>query len=254
MNVLIIEDEIKTARELKQLAETLRGDIRVLAILQSIKASVEWFNNNPPPDLILSDIQLADGLSFEIFKQAVIKAPVIFCTAFDEYAIHAFEANGIDYLLKPVDENRLLQSLEKYDTLKSLFSTEKTAYEKNLQQVAARLTSPWKNTLLIHFQEKIIPVKTTAISFIHYSNGIVAIYTGNQKYIYSSTMDELETMLSPESFFRANRQFIINRTNILNVEHYFSRRLLVKLSLPTPEHIIISKVRAPEFLHWMELA
>jgi len=253
MNVLIIEDEIKTARELKNLVEQLRHDITVVDTLPSVKESIQWFMSHNAPDLVFSDIQLADGLSFDIFKNTPVHTPVIFCTAFDEYAIRAFEANGIDYLLKPVDENRLMQALDKYEKLKDVFSTEKSDYEKKLENLLTQFSNNYKTTLLIHFQEKIIPVRTADIAFIHYSNGIAAIYTSNnQKYIMTSTLDELEAMLQPDLFFRANRQFIINRGAIVNIEHYFSRRLVVRLNIPSPENIIISKVRSVEFLQWME--
>lgn len=255
MNVLIIEDEMKTARELRSLVEDLRHDITVLDILPTIKSSIQWFGAHPAPDLVFADIQLADGLSFDIFKNTTVNTPVIFCTAFDEYAIRAFETNGIDYLLKPIDENRLQQALDKYDNLKDAFSTEKTNYEKKLENLLSQLSGNYKTTLLIHFQEKIIPVKTADIAFIHYTNGVTSIYTHtNQKYVMPSTLDELEAMLQPDVFFRANRQFIINRQAIVNIEHYFSRRLVVRLVNPTPENIIISKVRSAELLQWLEHA
>jgi two-component system response regulator LytT len=255
MNVLIIEDEIKTARELRSLVTALRNDIIVLDILPTVKGSIQWFASHPAPDLVFTDIQLADGLAFDIFKNTPINTPVIFCTAFDEYAIRAFETNGIDYLLKPIDENRLQQALDKYDNLKNAFSTEKTSYEKKLENLLSQFSGNYKTTLLIHFQEKIIPVKTADIAFIHYTNGVAGIYTHtNQKYVMPSTLDELEAMLQPDLFFRANRQFIINRQAIVNIEHYFSRRLVIRLTNPTPENIIISKVRSAELLQWLENA
>jgi two-component system, LytTR family, response regulator LytT len=253
MTILIIEDEIKTARELKSQVEALRPDITVVDLLPSVKAGIQWFSTHPSPDLVLSDIQLADGLSFDIYKHTRVTTPIIFCTAFDEYAIRAFEANGIDYLLKPVDETRLQQALDKYEQLKDLFSVEKSDYEKKLDNLLTRFAYNYKNTLLIHFQGKIIPVKTADIAFIHYANGIVSIYTHNrQKHVLTQTLDELETMLHPDHFFRANRQFIINRSAIVNVEHYFSRRLVVQLTVTAPENLIVSKVKSSDFLQWME--
>lgn len=253
MNVLIIEDEIKTARELRSLVEQLRDDITVLDILPTVRDSIQWFTSHQPPDLVFSDIQLADGLSFDIFKNTPVNTPVIFCTAFDEYAIRAFETNGIDYLLKPIDENRLLQALVKYEKLKGSFSNDKTNYEKKLESLLTQFTNNYKTTLLIHFQEKIIPVKTADVAFIHYSNGITSIYThASQKFVLPSTLDELETMLQPDLFFRTNRQFIINRHAIASIEHYFSRRLVARLTISTPENIIISKVRSVELLKWIE--
>lgn len=257
IKVLIIEDEIKTARELKMLIETLRTDMQVIEIIQSVKAGIRFFQEQQNPDLILSDIQLADGLSFNIFKESQVHGPIIFCTAFDEYAIRAFETNGIDYLLKPVDERKLQQSLEKYEKLKASFNTGTGAnsYEATLTKLFTQLKPHYKSTLLVHHKEKIIPVKTAEIAFIHYNNGIIHIYTANnQRYVITAILDELEATLDPLVFFRANRQFIINRQFIVEVEHYFTRRLTVRISIPTPEAVIISKVKASEFLHWMETA
>jgi len=253
MRALIIEDEPKVSKELKNIILNLRPDISVLSTLESVEDTVAWLQHHEAPDIIFSDIQLSDGLSFDIFKKVTIHTPVIFCTAFDEYAIRAFETNGIDYLLKPIDENRLQQALDKYDTLKDAFSTEKTSYEKKLENLLSQFPGNYKTTLLIHFQEKIIPVKTADIAFIHYTNGVTSIYThANQKFVLPSTLDELEGMLQPDQFFRANRQFIINRQAIVNIEHYFSRRLVVRLNISTPENIIISKVRSAELLQWIE--
>jgi two-component system, LytTR family, response regulator LytT len=253
MNILIIEDEAKTARELKKQVETLDDNIRVMDILPSVKSALQWFKNNAAPDLILSDIQLADGLSFDIFKSVEIHAPVIFCTAFDEYAIQAFETNGIDYLLKPVDETRLFQAIEKYRNFKKLFSGQPADYGEKLVKLSGQLDSSYKRSLLVYYREQIIPVRTADIRFIYAANGLVNIYTANDnQYVTQYTLDQLETMLNPQQFFRANRQFLINRELILNVEHYFNRRLYVKLMIETPEKIIISKIKAAEFLHWME--
>lgn len=251
--VLIIEDEIKTAKELKSLIENLRDDVEITAILSSIKSAVAWLNENPAPHLILSDIQLADGLSFEIYRQVNIACPIIFCTAFDEYAIQAFDANGIDYLLKPIDEEKLLRGLNKYDKQSHTNSLNNEVYKTQLDTLLQQMERPYKSSLLIHFQEKIIPVKTVDIDFIHSESGIVTIYTKDkQRYYTNHTLEALETMLNPTIFFKANRQFIINREAILNIEHYFTRRLVVKLNQTTPEQIIISKVKASDFLKWIE--
>jgi len=253
MNILIIEDEIKTARELKTLVLTLEHDAEVVAIIPSVKAALQWFKDNPPPDLVLSDIQLADGLSFDIFQYTAVTIPVIFCTAFDEYAIRAFEVNGIDYLLKPVDEEKLAQSLAKYRNFKKLFAADRGDYGKKLAALSGQLDQSHKRSLLVHYRNQIIPVRTAAIQFIYTANSLVTIYTAqNEQYVTQYILDQLETMLDPQQFFRANRQFIINRDQILNVEYYFNRRLLVKLRCETPEKIIVSKIKSSEFLLWME--
>ena len=262
MNVLIIEDEIKTGKELRRLIEGLDDTITVLGVLTSVKSAIAWFGAHPPPDLVFSDIQLGDGVSFEVFRQVSLNGPVIFCTAYDEYAIQAFESNSIDYLLKPIDEGKLGQSLEKYKKFKDFFA-ERTRegaaggragdYKTQLAHVAGQLDTPYKRTLLVYLRDRIVPVKTVDIAYIHAANGLVSLVTRhNHPYACQYTMDQVEGMLDPRQFYRANRQFIINREAIQNVQHYFNRRLSISTSCPTPERIIISKVKATEFLQWME--
>jgi two-component system, LytTR family, response regulator LytT len=247
MTVIIIEDEQRTAKELRQMLENLDGEINVLALLPSVASAVKWFHENPAPDLIFSDIQLGDGLSFEIFKEVKPIAPVIFCTAFDQYAVDAFESNSIDYLLKPLEESALERSLKKYARLREHFSS------NNLEKVITQMSTAYKQNLLVHFREKIIPVKVTDIAFVYAANGVVTLYTNdNLHYVLQYSIEQLEKMLSPQQFFKANRQFIIHRNIIKNIEHYFNRRLLVETTCTTPTKIIISRLKAQEFLHWME--
>jgi two-component system response regulator LytT len=259
MNVLIIEDEIKTGKELRRLIEGLDDTITVLGVLTSVKSAIAWFESHPAPDLIFSDIQLGDGLSLDIFRQVSLNGPIVFCTAFDEYAIQAFEANSIDYLLKPIDEGKLGLSLEKYKKFKDFFASRGGAggrtgdYKAQLAHVAGQLDTTYKRTLLVYLRDRIVPVKTADIAYIHAANGLVNLVTRpNHPYACQYTMDQVEGMLDPRQFYRANRQFIINREAIQNVQHYFNRRLSISISCPTPERIIISKVKATEFLQWME--
>lgn len=257
ISILIIEDEIKTAKALKQSIEDASFEVVVLGIVQSVKGALKWFGENPVPDLIFSDIQLADGLSFEIYKQIEIKSPIIFCTAFDEYAIEAFKTNGIDYLLKPIDENRLNSSLEKFHRMKSLFGKiDSSETDKNrLETLLKQFTSNYKKSILVHFQGKTIPLKMMDVAYFQYELGNVYVITfENKKYTINQTLDELETTLNPEDFFRANRQFIINREAIANLENYFSRRMVLKLKVPTSEAIIVSKTKSPLILRWLENA
>jgi two-component system, LytTR family, response regulator LytT len=253
LTILIIEDEIKTARELKKNIEKYLDDAVVLTVLQSIKASLQWFKENNSPDLIFSDIQLADGLSFEIFKKITVKAPIIFCTAYDEYAIEAFKTSSIDYLLKPIDEQKLKQSLEKFHQMKALFETDTVAINDKMQHLFQQLNPEYKKTILVHFQEKIIPLSTDTIAYFHHELGNVYLMTfEKKKYFVNQTLDELETQLNPNNFFRANRQHIVHRKAVVTVENYFSRRLKLMLLLPTTEEIIISKTKAPQLLSWLE--
>ncbi|MFP9098742.1 LytR/AlgR family response regulator transcription factor [Flavobacterium sp. RHBU_24] len=248
--VLIIEDEIKTARLIKNLIEA-DDEFTVAGMVPSVKGALAWLSQNSP-GLILSDIQLADGLSFEIFRQAGIQVPVIFCTAFDEYAINAFKANGIDYLLKPIEEEKLQQSLAKFKSMKALFAP-KDDYSRRLGTALNKLHNPYKTTMLIHHRERIIPLKMEDISVAHSENGIVTLYVKDtMRYHVNHTLEELEAMMDPAIFFKVNRQFIVNRNAIAGAEHYFSRRLLVRVAVKAPAEIIVSKARTQAFLKWME--
>lgn len=252
--VLIIEDEVKTGKELKSMVEEARDNMEVVAILPSVKSALKWFEENPKPDLIFSDIQLADGLSFEIFRQVEIDAPIVFCTAYDEYAIQAFDANGIDYLLKPIDDDKLQRGLTRFEKMIiSENGDNMSLYKAQLENLLQEVDKSYKNSLLIHFQEKIIPIRTSDIDFIHSESGIVTIYMHDHKHYYTNhTLESLETMLNPKMFYKANRQFILNRGAILNIEHYFTRRLVVKLIQTAPEQVIVSKAKASDFLRWVE--
>jgi DNA-binding LytR/AlgR family response regulator len=253
MKVLIIEDEIKTARELKRLLEQYSHDLEVLDVVTSIKSSIKWFQENSQPDLILSDIQLADGLSFEIFNKIENSPPIIFCTAFDEFAIRAFETNGIDYLLKPIEEARLNQALAKYIQLRTHLNTEPHPFEQRLKLLLQSVKNTYKSTFLINEGEKITPVSVSDVAYIYLGDSALTICCKNQKQYNSSqfrSLDEIESLLDPAHFFRANRQYIISRTVVNNAEYYFNRRLIVKLNVATPEDIIVSKTKSASFLEW----
>jgi two-component system, LytTR family, response regulator LytT len=243
MIIIIIEDERRTANELKMMLESIDTESKVVCILPSVAASVEWLKQNPAPDLIFSDIQLGDGLSFEIFREVEISAPVIFCTAFDKYAIEAFEVNGVDYLLKPLEEEMVERSLKKYHRLKKAFST--PAYAENIQKLSARIETDYKRIILVHYREKILPVKVEDLDFVYAKSGLVILRTSDRKeYSVTYTVEQLEGMLDPRQFFKANRQFIVNRKIVENIEHYFTRRLLVKTHCDTPEKIIVSRLKS----------
>jgi len=253
IRALIIEDERKVSNELKALIQVLRPDVSFLETLESVEASVIWLQGHEPPDVIFSDIQLSDGLSFDIFKKVKIYSPVIFCTAFDEYMLDAFETNGIYYLLKPVTKNKLEEGLRKYEELKQSFERNKNDYMKRVERLLDQVQTSYRTTLLVNFKDRIIPVKTGDIAFFYYSNGIVAVSLLNdQHYFIQEALDDLEKKLNPDIFFRANRQFIIHRNSIKDIERYFSRKLTVKLSIKTPESIIISKTKSIPFLKWVE--
>lgn len=251
MKVVIVEDEAKTAADLKLTLMNLDRGIEVSAILDSIESVVEYFSTNSMPDLIFMDIQLADGLSFEIFKSVTITCPVIFCTAFDEYAVEAFKANGVDYILKPFDDESIANSLSKLKRLEAHFNSGNTLLN-NLAQLLPKPKS-YKTGFLVSYKDKMIPVSVDDIACFYYLNNLTFLVTfGNQKYPLDLSMDEVEGKLNPSLFYRANRQFIVNYKAIKEVEHYFARKLVVKVGITVPESIVVSKAKASDFLRWME--
>lgn len=253
MRVLIIEDERKAANELSQLVLGMRPDWQVVDMIPSVQEAIEWFRENKEPDLVFSDIQLADGDCFKIFSVVKIQCPVVFCTAYDEYAIKAFETNSIDYLLKPVDKTKLERSLAKLDRIRSMFKTGIEDPYGELGKLISKMNISPDKSILVHHQEKIIPVKYADVAFFHYNQGVVMIrMINNTTYHVSMTIEEIETGADPRQFYRANRQFLINRNAIRNIEKFFARKLVVKLSVSTPEILIVSKAKASDFLTWLE--
>lgn len=251
MRVLIIEDEMKAARELTKILLAIDDTIKILATIDSIEKGKQWFEQNEPPDLIFSDIQLADGLCFDLFNLIEIRSPVIFCTAFDEYLMNAFDTNAVSYLLKPIGREKVEKALTKFEMLKEGFQK-----QQSMGDVAGLLKTlhlHYKTTLLVHQKEKIIPVQVKEIAFFYLDTPVVSITTlNNQKYYLSSNLDDLEKSLDPAHFYRANRQFIINRKAIDNVERFFARKLAAQLSVKTPEQVLVSKAKASDFLKWLE--
>ncbi|HTN45816.1 MAG TPA: LytTR family DNA-binding domain-containing protein [Flavipsychrobacter sp.] len=249
--VLIIEDEARAARELASLLHDVDDDIEVLTTLDSIEQALAWFRNNGQPDLIFSDIQLADGLCFDIYNQVNIHSPIIFCTAFDEYLMEAFDTHAVSYLLKPITRSKIEKALDKFHSLKSVF--DRWQEGEKLEGLLQQVSHSYKTALLVYQKEKIIPVQVKDIAFFYLDKTIVNITTLNgQRYYLSTKLDELEKVLDPSLFHRANRQFLVNRAAIANAEKFFARKLVIKLTVNTPENIIVSKAKASEFLHWLE--
>lgn len=251
MKIVIIEDEIKAARSLANLINKLRPEARVVAQLQSVEAAVDYLSNSEQPDLIFMDIQLSDGLSFEIFKQVEIKAPVIFCTAYGEYSMEAIKANGVDYLLKPFSQDDLQAAFEKVESFKNFFQQ---STRPDLDALLSKLgQDEGKKSFLVFKQNKYTTVQTDQIAFIYIRNDSSSIMTfQQQEYALDQSMDQLQNMLSAKQFFRLNRQYLVNFSAIKEVEHYFGRKLFVKLTIPSPEQLLIGKEKASTFLSWLE--
>lgn len=255
MKILIIEDEVYAADALEKLILKLRPDTEVLDNPGSIEEAVEWFNQNEAPDLIFCDIHLSDGSSFEIFKQVEIKSPVIFTTAYDQYAIQAFKVNSVDYLLKPVVEEALATAIEKFEDLKKRNHGGDLA---NLQELLQNLPSPIENKKKSRFMVKSgNTLKTIAgenVAYFLAEEGVVLLVTFNGKrYVVNYTLDQLEQLLDEEMFFRANRQLMVNIGSIKEVQPYFKGRLHVILEPGIAGEQIISSNKASSFKNWLDL-
>jgi two-component system LytT family response regulator len=248
MKALIVEDEMLAARNLMAVLDEI-GTIKVIATLDSIVETVEWFNNNPPPDLMFLDIHLADGSAFEIFDRIQVRCPVIFTTAYDEYALKAFKVNSIDYLLKPIDTSAVQQALKKLRGLSAVNS-----FQADLQHLIStfKKASAFKTHFLVPVKgDKLLPVQTNEIAYFFIDAGLVKAQTFDERnFRFEFTLDELEEMLDPGHFFRANRQFIISRPAIKDIDLWFNSRLSLNLKVPVPEKILISKARIPVFRKW----
>nr|WP_321451070.1 LytTR family DNA-binding domain-containing protein [uncultured Carboxylicivirga sp.] len=248
MKALIIEDEHTAAENLKAIIKEESRDMEIIDVLDSIQSSVEYLNNQPMPDVIFMDIHLADGQSFLIFEQVEITCPVIFTTAYDEYALEAFKVNSIDYLLKPIQPEDVSRAIRK---LNQLTNNDKDEYTERIESfLASRIT--YTKTFLIPYKDKLIPISTAQIAFFYTSNEAVSVTTiDGRSYPMDKSLDTLMNKLDPGSFFRANRQFIIAHQAIKEVAIWFGNRLSATLVVPTEERIIISKARVSSFKKWL---
>jgi two-component system LytT family response regulator len=250
MKAIIIEDEFIAAETLKSLIAEVQEDIEILAILQSIEESVEWIETHPSPDLIFMDIHLADGSAFMIFDNVEIKCPIIFTTAYDEYALKAFEVNSIDYILKPISKAALEKSISKYRKF-SGNSSQNQNLINNLLESLKRYNKSYKSYFLVPERDKLIPLALNDVYYIYIDTKVVKVVTSDNKSRYlDKTLDEIMNELNPDKFFRANRQYIISRSAIKDMSQWFGNKLSVNLKIPINEKIIISKARVKEFKQW----
>ena len=246
LSVLIIEDETAAARNLQAVLRTQLNDYEVVAVLESVVESVAWLRANPSPDLLFVDIHLADGDSFRIFNEVEVNAPVIFTTAYDQYALEAFKLNSVDYLLKPINSSDVQRALTK---LKRLSEVELSGYRERVAKLSSEALT---ETFLIHVRDRLVPLHCDQIAFLHTASERVTAYDFDSKtYPMDKTLEALETQLPEADFYRANRQFIVARRAVKDIGVWFGSRLSLHLVVPTPEKIIISKARTPDFKQWL---
>lgn len=252
MRILIIEDEIPAAKRLEKLILECKPEATILDVIDTVEDAIEWFENNDEPDLVISDIQLADGVSFEIYENLELECPIIFATAYDQYAIKAFELNSIDYLLKPFSKETLQKSFDKLDKMNPS-SVGLQELDLNSLIEKASTGNTYKQRFLISKGDALIPISTSQIAYIYTEDKAVMIKTNDGKsYFLSYSLDELETQLDPSDFFRLNRQFITSISAIAKISQYFNGKLKVELN-PTQEgEVIVSRAKTPVFKNWLE--
>jgi len=250
MKIIIIEDESITALDLEKTIKAVDPQIEVTAILESIEDAISFLKNNDEHDLIFSDIQLGNKLSFEIFREVKTTAPIIFCTAYNEYALDAFRANGIDYILKPYSKETIHNAIKKYQNLKERLSQSSSNLNSILAAIEKKLTQK-QTSLLIRRGDKILPLELNAIALFYIEDEYTYAWGFDQKnYPLSETLETLEAKYAPR-FFRVNRQILINRKAVKEASHYFDRKIRVTLTIPFKQEIIISKLRVPAFTSWL---
>lgn len=247
MRVIIIEDEALASQNLVKILNKF-SEIELEKCLESVSEAVEWLKTMPHPNLIFMDIHLSDGSAFEIFAHVDIKCPVVFTTAYDEYALRAFKVNSIDYLLKPVDIHAVSSALEKF---KNLGEKKEIPDIHNFVELFRKSRFHNRYFLVTVKGEKLMPLNSADIAYIFIDTGRVKAKTfENASFMMEQTLDELESSLNPYEFFRANRQYIIARKAVRDIDFFSNNRLAINLKIAAPEKILVSKVRVPVFKSW----
>lgn len=251
MNIIIIEDEFRAAKSLQNLILDLRPESKIMGVYDSIETSVEALSKEIMPDLIFMDIQLSDGLSFEIFKAIDITCPIIFCTAFDQYMLDAFKSKGIDYILKPFSRDDISEALKKVDELRKFFRKNELP---DIESLLQKISQPaGKTSFLVFKNQKYTTIPTESIAYFYIHNEITHLVTfDKEQFQLSQPLGQVAEQVSGKQFFRINRQYLVNFKAIKEMEHYFQRKILVKLVIETPEKLLINKDKTHSFFSWLE--
>ncbi len=254
MKALIIEDEYPAAERLEKLIRKLDPQVEIVGVLESVALGKQWFETEQPVDLIFSDIQLSDGLSFQIFDSFPAHSPIIFTTSYDEYAIRAFRVKSIDYLLKPIKLPELAEALKKYHTLKQTFSP--PAYAKKVESLLDSLAMSrrtHKSRFLVKNGDQLIPIGQEQVAYFYTANELACLVgRDGRQYLVDYTLEELETVVDPLQFFRLNRQFIAQVSAIQKIHQYFNGKLKIDLRPETAQEVLVSREKAPAFKAWLD--
>jgi DNA-binding LytR/AlgR family response regulator len=250
MQVVIIEDEKPAARRLSRMLNAL--GIEPLAMLHSVEESVNWFANNEHPDLLFLDIQLSDGLSFEIFDEVVIKSAIIFTTAYDQYALKAFKLNSIDYLLKPIDDDELKNAIDQFKNLQA--SNSKIGFDiEQIKELIAPAQKSFKKRFTIKIGQHLKMVSVDTIECFYSENKATHMHTtNNRSYVIEDTLEQLEGKLQPDTFFRVSRKYFVNIAAVKDIISYSNSRLKIVLNSYKDTDIIVSRERVKEFKNWID--
>jgi len=249
MTILIFEDENLAAEKLKNTLLEIDPAFEIIGTLRSVESAAEWLLQNAAPDLIISDIKLLDGLSFEIFQQVKVNVPVIFTTAYDQFAIRAFEVNSVDYLLKPVQKDKLALSLQKFQERKGTAPLPYEAVLKMLQTARPE----FKSRFMVRIGQRITAIPVEDIAYFFSESKLTYIVTDdNRRYPFDLPLDEIDQQLNPKSFFKINRQYIVSFGSIAGIHPYFKGRIKLKLAPDQPDEIIVSSETTPAFKKWLD--
>lgn len=254
MKVLIIEDETLVAKNLQILLKQIDASIEVLAVLDSVSSSVKWLKENPHPDLLFMDIQLSDGVSFDIFRKVKVERPIIFTTAYNEYALRAFKVNSVDYLLKPVDKEYLVRALDKY---RKHHQQEAGLMNEQLANLMESLQHPetkkYKERFLAHYKSGIVPLPENKVAYFVKDTIIYVVTTENEKLVTDYyTLEEIEEVMNPAIFFRANRQAIIHIDQVKTYKRHDTGKIEVSLKCDPNTRVDVSREKANEFKTWID--
>jgi DNA-binding LytR/AlgR family response regulator len=252
MNVLIIEDEPHAAERLEKLIREVLPSSSIIGVIDTVKKSTQWFKDNPAPDIIFMDIQLADGLSFSIFEQCEVKSPVIFTTAYDEYALKAFKVNSVDYILKPVDKEDLARAIKKLQTLSKSDSNTKELLD-NIGHAVQMLMKKYKTRFVIKVGEHLKTIEVDSVRYFYsQEKATFCVSEDNRNLILDYTLEQLEEMLDPAVFFRINRKYFVRASAIQDIISYTNSRLRLVLKGSTDNDIIVARERVQEFKAWLD--
>ncbi|QBQ41024.1 response regulator transcription factor [Sphingobacterium psychroaquaticum] len=255
MNVVIIEDEMLAAEDLSQTLQRVAPEVSILAHLNSVKEAIDYFKEAQDVDLIFSDIQLGDGISFEVFDQVEVLVPIVFCTAYDDYLLDAFKTNGIDYILKPISDTAIRGTMNKYFSLQKVLVKEMGNQGGGISPVYQHLidqVKPKPSSILVHQQDRIIPLNLDdiALCYIEHENVFIKTFKGKD-FLVMKTLDELEKQLGAD-FYRANRQHLLSRHVLRHASYTLARKLALDLIVEHRERIYVSREKSSSFLRWLE--